>query len=181
MLARTAALIRINPPAAAALAVAAGGAAAILGAWFFQLGLGLKPCPLCLEQRIPYYVAVPLALAVAVAALRGAPRTVVMAGLAALALAMLIGAGLGAYHAGIEWKWWVGPRDCSGSLDSLGDVRDLVQDLNAMSPVRCDEAAWRFLGLSLAGWNVLISLALAAVAVWGITTSARRLRKPLTS
>jgi disulfide bond formation protein DsbB len=172
MLARTAALARANPAAAAALAIAAGGAATILGAWFFQYGIGLKPCPLCLEQRTPYYVAIPLALIVAIAALRHAPRGIVIAGLSLLALAMLIGAGLGVYHAGVEWKWWIGPIDCSGPLDSLGSTKDLMQDLNTMSPVRCDEAAWRFLGLSLAGYNVLISLALTAIALCGIAASA---------
>jgi disulfide bond formation protein DsbB len=161
-------LVRTNPAAAAAIAIAVGGAGAILGAWFFQYGLGLKPCPLCLEQRIPYYAAIPLAVIVAVAALRQAPRALVTTGLALLALAMLIGAGLGAYHAGVEWKWWAGPIDCSGPLDSLGSTKDLLSDLATISPVRCDEAAWRFLGLSLAGWNVLISLALVAVALWGI-------------
>lgn len=170
---RITALIRANPAAAAALAIAAGGAATILGAWFLQYALDLKPCPLCLEQRIPYYVAIPLAVIVAIAALRHAPRGYLTAGLGALALAWLIDAGLGTYHAGVEWKWWIGPTDCSGPLDSLGSTKDLLQDLQTISPVRCDQAAWRFLGLSLAGYNVLISLALAAVALWGIAASAR--------
>jgi len=174
MLARLAALTRANPAAAAALAIAAGGAATILGAWFFQYGIGLKPCPLCLEQRTPYYVAIPLALIVATAALRHAPRGFVFGGLVALTLIMLIGAGLGVYHSGVEWHWWIGPTDCSGPLDSLGSTKDLLQDLNTMSPVRCDQAQWRFLGLSLAGYNVLISLALAAIALAGIAASATR-------
>jgi disulfide bond formation protein DsbB len=172
MLARTAALMRANPAAAAALAIAAGGAATILGAWFFQYGLGLKPCPLCLEQRTPYYVALPLALIVGVAALRHAPRGIVAAGLSLLALVMLISAGLGTYHSGVEWHWWIGPTDCSGPLDSLGSTKDLLQDLSTLSPVRCDQAAWRFLGLSLAGYNVLISLALSTIALTGIAASA---------
>ena len=161
-------LIGTNPAAAAAIVVAAGGAATILGAWFFQFGLGLAPCPLCLEQRIPYYVAIPLAVVVAVAALRHAPRPYVLGGLGVLALAMLISVGLGTYHAGVEWKWWLGPQDCSGPLSSFGDAKDLLQSLETMRPVRCDEAAWRFLGLSLAGWNVLISLALVTVSLRGI-------------
>jgi disulfide bond formation protein DsbB len=77
-------------------------------------------------------------------------------------------AGLGTYHAGIEWKWWPGPQDCSGPIDSLGSANDLLRQLESINVVRCDEAAWRFLGLSLAGYNVLISLALAAVAIWGL-------------
>ncbi len=165
-------LVRTNPAAAAAIAIAACAVATILGAWFFEYGLGLKPCPLCLEQRIPYYVAIPLAVVVAFAALRGAPRTVVAAGLGLLGLIMVISAVLGTYHSGVEWKWWIGPRDCSGPLDSLGSTKDLLQDLATMSPVRCDQAAWRFLGLSLAGWNALISLGLVLVAMWGIFASA---------
>jgi disulfide bond formation protein DsbB len=166
------ALIRTNPAAAAAIAIAAGAAATILGAWFFEYGLGLKPCPLCLDQRVPYYVAIPLAAVVAAAALRSAPRGTIVAGLGLLAVIMAISAGLGAYHSGIEWKWWAGPRDCSGPLDSLGSTKDLLQDLATMSPVRCDQAAWRFLGLSLAGWNAIISLGLVLVAMWGILAAA---------
>jgi disulfide bond formation protein DsbB len=168
----TAPLLPRNPAITAALAVALAGVATILGAWFFQYGLGLPPCPLCLEQRIPYYVGIPLAVVVAVAAYRDAPRPLIVAGLGVLALVFLFGAGLAAYHAGIEWKWWPGPQDCSGPLNPLG-ARGLMEQLQDISIVRCDEAAWRFLGLSLAGYNVLISLALAAIAVWGITAMRR--------
>ena len=171
MLNRVVSVIRANPAAAAALVVALGGAATILGALVFQYGFGIVPCPLCLEQRMVYYVAIPLAVVVAIAALRDAPRPLVQAGLGLIALAMLFGAGLALYHAGVEWKWWPGPQDCSGPLTPLGS-RGLLEQLQTVDIVRCDEAPWRFLGLSLAGWNVLISLALAAVALWGL--SARR-------
>jgi disulfide bond formation protein DsbB len=156
-----------NPAVTAALAVAAAGAATILGALFFQYALGVVPCPLCLEQRKVYYVAIPLAVIVAVAAYREVPRPLLVAGLTVLALVLLFGAGLAAYHAGVEWKWWAGPQDCSGPLNPLGS-RGLMEQLQDISIVRCDEASWRFLGLSLAGYNVLISLALATIAVWGI-------------
>jgi disulfide bond formation protein DsbB len=162
-----------RPAVAAAVAVVVAGAATILGAWFFQYGLGLRPCPLCLEQRIPYYVAIPLAVIVAIAAARAAPRWLVAGGLALIVAAMLIGAALGVYHAGVEWKWWAGPQDCSGPLDPLGS-RNLLEQLQSINIVRCDEAAWRFLGLSLAGYNALISLALAAIAAWGLAADARR-------
>jgi disulfide bond formation protein DsbB len=173
MLARTDELIRTTPAAAAAVAVAAVGAATIAGAWFFQYGLGLQPCPLCLEQRIPYYAAIPLAALIALAASRGMPRKLVVGGLVAVALLMLWGAGLGAYHAGVEWHWWPGPQDCTGPVAPLGSASDLLKRIQATSVVRCDEAAWRFLGLSLAGYNVLISLALAAIALWGVRRPAR--------
>src|SRR3954454_1472212 len=102
----TTASIENNPAAVAELAVAVVGAATILGAYFFQYVIGLAPCPLCLEQRIPYYVAIPIAVIVAIAAWRGASRALVAGGLVILLLAMLIGAALGVYHAGVEWKWW---------------------------------------------------------------------------
>jgi disulfide bond formation protein DsbB len=166
--------ITAKPIEAAALAIAVVGAAAILGAWFFELVLKLAPCPLCLEQRIPYYVAIPLALIVLAAALtKKAPRWALMAALAVIAAAMLWNAGLATYHAGIEWKWWAGPQDCSGPISDIGSAGSLLRQLQTTNVVRCDEAAWRFLGLSLAGWNVLISLGLAALALWAMLTARR--------
>src|SRR5215208_2865556 len=162
-----------RPIAAAAVVIAVVGAMAILGAWFFQIGLGLKPCPLCLEQRYPYYFAIPLAVLVLLGVTAGASRKVLRAALFVIAAGMLWNAGLAGYHAGIEWKWWPGPQDCSGPIDSLGSASDLLRQLDSINVVRCDEAAWRFLGLSLAGYNVLISLALAAVAAWGVYAGRR--------
>ncbi|MEA2939344.1 MAG: hypothetical protein QOC56_2848 [Alphaproteobacteria bacterium] len=167
-------LARTRPVAAAAIIVAAGGAATILGAWFFQYGLGLKPCPLCLEQRYPYYFAIPLAVLILLGDQVGSRRRVLLAALFVILAGMLWSAGLATYHAGVEWKLWAGPKDCSGALENLGSANDLLKQLESISVVRCDEAAWRFLGISLAGYNVLISLALAAVAAWGIL-AARRL------
>jgi disulfide bond formation protein DsbB len=165
--------IRTRPIAAAAIAIAVGSAAAILGAWLFQYGLGLKPCPLCLEQRYPYYFAITLAVLVALGASAGSSRKVLLAALFIIAAGMLWNAGLAGYHAGVEWKWWAGPRDCSGPLEGLGAASDLLGQLDSISVVRCDEAAWRFLGLSLAGYNVLIALTLAAIAIWGVVMGRR--------
>jgi disulfide bond formation protein DsbB len=168
---------RTRPIAVAAVAIALGGAATILGAWFFQYGLGLKPCPLCLEQRYAYYFAIPLALMIVLGEQVGSQRKVLLAALAVIAAGMLWNAGLGTYHAGVEWHLWKGPQDCSGELESLGSAGDLFNKLQGVNNVvRCDEAAWRFLGLSLAGYNVLISLALAAIAVWGIVASFKTQR-----
>ncbi len=169
-------IVAKNPIAAAAAAIAIAGGATILGAWIFQYGLGLAPCPLCLEQRIPYYIAIPLAVVVVFGALRSVPRGPLLAGLIVVALILLWGAGLGAYHAGIEWKWWAGPQDCSGPVTSLGTGGNLLQRIETTHVVRCDEAAWRFLGLSLAGYNVLISLALAAIALWGAVATLQLTR-----
>jgi len=168
-------VLREQPLAAAAIAVALGAMATILGAWFFEYALGYAPCPLCLQQRIPYYVVIPLAVIVAAGALSGWPRRWLAAGLAVIALAMLVSAGLGAYHAGVEWKWWAGPTACGGALGEPGSG-NLLERAETARIVRCDEAAWRFLGLSLAGWNVLISLALAGAAGWAarIASTGRR-------
>ena len=125
-------------------------------------------------KRQPYYVVIPVGALVAVAAWLGAPRPVVALGLVVILLAMLWGAGLAIYHSGVEWRFWPGPQDCSGPIDKLGSAGSLMSRLQSIEVVRCDEAAWRFLGLSLAGYNVLISLALAGVAVWGLRETLRR-------
>src|SRR3981081_2791092 len=163
-----------NPALMAALAVKAIAAATLAGAWFFQLVLDIRPCPLCLEQRYAYYLAIPLGALTALAAARGAPRAVVLAGLAILAAAALGNAGLRTYHAGVEWHLWQGPTDCTGEIGNLGSAGNLLQRLDTVKVIRCDEVQWRFLGLSLAGYNVLISLLIAAVAAWGIGRSVRR-------
>src|ERR1700748_804078 len=103
-----------SPAFTAALAMAAVAAATLAGAWFFQLVLDIRPCPLCLEQRYAYYLAVPLGALLAIAAARGVPRPLLLAGLAILALAALGNAGLGTYHAGVEWQFFQGPTDCTG-------------------------------------------------------------------
>ena len=158
----------------AALAITAIAAATLAGAWFFQLVLDIRPCPLCLEQRYAYYLAVPLGALLAWAAARHAPRGAVIAGLAILAAAALANAWLGGYHAGVEWGFWQGPTECSGPVLDLGRAGSLLENLDKVKVIRCDEVQWRFLGLSLAGYNVLISLAMAAIALFGFVRSAKR-------
>jgi disulfide bond formation protein DsbB len=163
-----------NPALTAALLITAIAAATLAGAWFFQLVLDIRPCPLCLEQRYAYYLAIPLGALVALAAARDAPRGVLVAGLAILAAAALGNAWLGAYHAGVEWHFWQGPTDCTGEIGNLGSAGNLLKRLDTVKVIRCDEVQWRFLGLSLAGYNVLISLLMAAIAAWGMLRTARR-------
>jgi disulfide bond formation protein DsbB len=152
----------------AALAVLGIGGAALAAAWGAQLIGGLAPCHLCLLQRVPYYVGLPLAAAVALGAWRGLPPAWLRLGLCLVALAMLTTAGIAAYHAGVEWGWWAGPADCSGeNLKPLGSVDDLLSQMNATQVVRCDVPALVVLGLSMAGWNALLSLGLALVALRG--------------
>ena len=163
-----------NPALTAALAVTAIAAATLAGAWFFQLVLDIRPCPLCLEQRYTYYVVIPLAVLIAIAAAKDAPRAVLVAGLAIVALATLGNAGLATYHSGVEWGFWKGPTDCTGPIGNLGSAGNLLQRLDTVKVVRCDEVQWKFLGLSLAGYDVLISLAMAAIAAWGVVRTVKR-------
>jgi disulfide bond formation protein DsbB len=110
---------------------------------------------------------------VAFAAWRGAPRALVIGGLIALAGLMVWGAYLGVFHAGVEWKFWPGTPECAGAatLGPAGGLRERLQDIVV---VRCDEAAWRFLGISLAGYNAVISAVLAVVALAGAKAAYTR-------
>ena len=163
-----------NSALIAALSITAIAAATLAGAWFFQLVLDIRPCPLCLEQRYAYYLAIPLGAVIALAAGRDVSRSLVLAGLAVLALAALGNVVLGTYHAGVEWGFWPGPTDCTGPVGNLGSAGTLLQRLDTVKVIRCDEVQWRFLGLSLAGYNVLISLLMAAIAAWGVVRRQRR-------
>ncbi len=155
-------------PAAAALAIFVLSFATLACAWYFQFVLRYQPCHLCLIQRIPYYIVIPLSLVLAIAARAKTPRLLIATGLVVLLVAALCSAALGAYHAGIEWSFWPGPSDCTGPLINLNSGGSLLDQLNSIHVVPCDKAAWRFLGISLAGYNVLISLALAAIAGCGL-------------
>ena len=164
----------VDPLLAAALAILVIAAWTLAGAWFFQLVLDIKPCPLCLEQRYAYYATVPLASLIAFGVARGAPRNLLLLGLALILLATLANAWLGAYHAGVEWGFWKGPTDCTGPLVDFGKAGSLFDQLDKVKVIRCDEVQWRFLGLSLAGYNVLISLLMAAIAGLGLVRAVTK-------
>lgn len=161
-------MMSLRSPALACLLVALGAVAALAAAWFFQLVVGLTPCPLCLDQRIPYYVAAPLGLVLAFAA-RPLGTKWVRAGLWLLALLMVGNMVLAIYHAGIEWHFWQGPTACSGSAPVA--VSDIMSALKTAHVPRCDEAAWRLFGISMAGWNALIAACLALIAIGGARSS----------
>jgi disulfide bond formation protein DsbB len=162
-----------------AWAVFLAALATILGAWGFQLIGGYVPCPLCLDQRIPYYIGVPVALLAVIAAMTGRRQ---MTRLLLLAVAAIFAwsAYKGAFHAGVEWEWWAGPTSCAG-----GAVAPVTPGGNLLAaltegarPVSCTEASWRFpnaeWGLSFAGWNAVIS---AAIVVGALVGATRPLRK----
>ena len=144
-----------------AVLIAAASIAILAAVWIFQ-GMGYAPCELCLTQRYAFYVAIPLALLTAFLAGRSM-YGLARAGFALLALVFVASAALAAYHTGVEYHWWQGPTACTGSPGSL-DVNDLVNALNLVKVVRCDEVQLRIAGLSLAAWNVVASTVLAAYA-----------------
>lgn len=155
-----------------ALLIAVVATATILGAWGFEW-TGYVPCELCLKERIPYYAGIPLALVTAILARRGR-SSLLPAGFVALALIFGAGAVLAGYHAGVEWKFWPGPATCTGTFTAPVDVQDFLKQLKTTNVVRCDAAALRILGLSLAGWDGLICLALAVVAAIGCRRALTR-------
>ncbi len=153
---------------ALALFMAAG---VVLSALAFEHIGGYRACELCLMQRWAYYAAVPSLFAGLV--LLSADRTK-LAGLIFLlvAFAFLANAGLGVYQAGAEWKFWPGPSTCSGDQGVTNDAGSLLGSIAKTRVVRCDEPEFRMFGLSFAGWNVLTSFFLFAVALKAAFLSA---------
>jgi len=158
-----------TPLSTVSFTIAAIAAATLLGAWYFEYVLGYRPCALCLDQRVPYYIAVPAGLVLGFLARDPRRAWLVRWGLIALGLVLVYGSAYGVYHAGIEWDWWKGPASCSGRLHL---PRDVLSSLQNFQFVPCDRAAWTFLGISLAGYNALIAGALAVVAFLGVRRSA---------
>jgi disulfide bond formation protein DsbB len=129
----------------------------------FETFGGYAPCHLCLYQRDVYWTA----LGAGILGFALGYMRLPWAGRAAnwlLALIFLAGTGIAAYHAGVEWKWWPGPTSCTGG-GSL-NAGDLSAFLNGakIRPPSCDEAAWRMVGISMAGYNAVISLALVVLS-----------------
>jgi disulfide bond formation protein DsbB len=141
-----------------------GGITSIVIALGFEHLGGYWPCPLCLQQRYAYYFAIPVGFGALVLLGAGYGR-MAAALMLAVALAYLINTGLGIHHSGVEWGFWDGPSACSSAPSLSGNAGGLLGKLAVEKPViRCDEASWRFLGLSFAGWNAVISLGLCALA-----------------
>lgn len=167
-------------PTQSGSAYRAGGAALLLAAAvilaalaFEHLG-GYSPCPLCLQQRYAYYAGVPaLLLALVLLASRRPRASAVL--LMAVGLGFLANAALGGYHAGVEWGLWLGPDTCAAPASNpFGSGGGGILDKLETRVIRCDAAPWHFLGLSFAGWNVVASLTLAALAVSAALEAWRR-------
>ena len=148
-----------------------GSGGLLLGALGFQYLGGLEPCPLCHNQRWPHIAAIALA-ALGLIALRDRGTALALLPIAA---ALAITAGIGVYHAGIEYAWWAGPGACSGAAGfdpskvTAGNLKDMI---GQAPPARCDAVPWALAGISMAGWNALIS---AAMALFALTAGLRAL------
>ncbi|OJF92314.1 disulfide bond formation protein B [Pararhizobium antarcticum] len=150
------------------LAATFGMAGTVGGALAFEHIGGYIPCALCLLQRDPYYYSLPLGILAILSVVLKLPAWTTRLLLVLIGIAMLIGAGIGVYHAGVEWHFWEGPSTCATSAQGVSsDVGDLLGDLDSKHGPSCTDAALRVLGLSFAGWNVIASLALAAIALRG--------------
>lgn len=134
---------------------ASGSAALLVGAFAFQHLGGLAPCNLCIWQRYPHAVAVALGVLVLFLPL---PALIVLGAVAAFS-----SAAIGLYHVGVEQGWWDGPAACSGGAPATMSAGDLFDQIMAAPLVRCDDIPWEFGGLSMAGWNMVLSLILACL------------------
>jgi disulfide bond formation protein DsbB len=142
----------------------------IAAVWMIEWA-GYPACELCLRERKAYYAAIPLsALLVWLLSTRGR-QSFAMAGFVALALIFVANSIFGIYHAGVEWGWFVGPTECTGAYSQASDVSEFMKQLEKVQVVRCDAPALRIFGLSLAGWNAIVSAGLAGLAA----LAARRL------
>ncbi|HPE24502.1 MAG TPA: disulfide bond formation protein B [Albidovulum sp.] len=140
------------------------GSVLLLGGAFVFQAFGYAPCKLCLWQRWPHAAAIVIAGLGLIVGWRVLPWL-------GAAAAATTGA-IGVFHAGVELGWWEGPTTCtSGAIGGLS-VDDLLAQINAAPLIRCDEIAWSLLGVSMAGWNAIISFALAAIWVMAATRRA---------
>lgn len=153
----------------------AASAIALMTALASQYLGGLAPCKLCIWQRIPHGIAIVIGLG-ALLWFRGPRERLFLTWLACLVFAA--GAGIAMYHTGVEQGWIAGPSSCTGlgSLNSATTIDELRKQLLAAPVVRCDEIPWSLMGISIAGWNALASLALTAfcaMAGWNQLRKAR--------
>ena len=164
------ALLAAHPARRIPLALAALCAATLASVFIMQYGFGLHPCPLCEWQRLPYASVLVLCL---LAALHAAHPRIVQLHLAMTILIFLAGAGLAFYHTGVEYKWFPGPAGCTGGNSAGLSLEELRAAIMAAPLVSCADATAKFLGLSLAAWNIVASLGFAALALLGMRVIRR--------
>ncbi|MCH8684554.1 disulfide bond formation protein B [Pedomonas mirosovicensis] len=152
-----------------ALAAAAVTSAALLGgALAFQYIGGLHPCEMCHWQRWPHIAALVFAAGGGLALAQEKPGVARVAAVLA-GLALLVTAAIGLFHVGVEQDWWEGPTACS-VIGGGGSVEDIFATVMAAPVIRCDETAWSLAGISMAGYNAIISFLMGGLVLWLSTT-----------
>jgi disulfide bond formation protein DsbB len=157
-------------PSALAAFLAVLGIALLLGAFGFEYLGGIKPCHLCLGQRLPWPIMTVVAGTAMLGLQRGSPGWLAPAAFAAAVLIAVWSTYLAGFHAGVEWKWWPGPPSCTGT--GLAAARGVSFDPGQI--IKCDEIAWSLFGLSLAGYNFIFSLVAVVAASLGLLKTVRR-------
>lgn len=166
------------------LALATGVAtSAIGGALILQHFGGLQPCLLCLEQRTPYYVAVPMLL---IALTLRLVKTNIATALSLLLTCVSIvlfawGIDMAGYHAGAEWGFWPGPQSCAQGPQFANQLDAYIAKLKATAVIDCTKPAMVFLGLSLAGWNVVALVSVIALLLWSAKRTADEILRGIKS
>ena len=151
-----------------ALALGLVSAALILGALGFQYIGGYPPCEMCMWQRYPHFAAIAIGLCGGLLLETNVLPASLAKPVAWLALLCVAASGaIGVYHAGVEWHWWQGPSACTGNVFQVGATLDLNAHV-----VSCDHAAWRLFGISMAGYNAIVSLGAAILAAFALTRRA---------
>ena len=150
------------------------GLVVILAALVLQYGFGYAPCPLCLQQRWPYYIGVPIAIILGLVGNR-LPGKLLALLLVLLAALFAYGCFLGVYQAGAEWSFWLGPADCSaGNVGSNpASVGGLLDAIDNSTVVSCTNPRLRIFGVSLAGWNGVVMAVLVLITLWGASRAAK--------
>lgn len=164
---------RLPLPSKLGLLAALGSGALLGGAYYFQYVVGLPPCDMCYWQRWPHMVAIAAGLA-ALGSFAW-PRLALVFTLTAIT-ALMVTSGIGVFHAGVEYGLWPGPQACSGAIPRGLSAEELRKYLFNARMVRCDQAAWSMWGVSMAGWNAILSGALALMLASGVAGWVRSRR-----
>jgi disulfide bond formation protein DsbB len=165
-------MTRLPLPSQIGLLAAIASGFLLGGAYYFQYVVGLPPCDLCFLQRYPHMVAIVAGL-LALAAF-GQRRLAFVLALIAIA-GLFVTSGIGVFHVGVEQHWWQGPQECSGHIPPGLSAAELRKMLFSQKMVRCDEPAWSMWGVSMAGWNAILS---AGAAIFLSMRMARPPKEP---
>jgi disulfide bond formation protein DsbB len=160
---------RLLQPKSVAILIAVFSLAALSGAYGSQYFGGLTPCPLCLYQRPPHWIAAGLAALALVLPGRNVRTVCLLAAAASLAT----GTGIAVFHVGVEQHWWGGLAGCSGPASQAEELEALTRAIEGTDLGRCDQIPWSLFGLSMAAYNAALSAVLALIALIGGAASIR--------